>query len=75
MNLTPCPVCTVKWGKALTVGNCVCSGHISLDFKPPGRSKFPDFTPKKQVEETKETGPKIGAKERARLQKALGKPL
>lgn len=38
--MTPeCPTCAKKWGKALWAICCVCTGHVSLIFKPPGDAK------------------------------------
>lgn len=31
-----CQTCARRWGKSLTVGCCVCSGHVSLHFTMPG---------------------------------------
>lgn len=73
MNLTPCPICTVRYGKALVLGSCICNGKVSLEFKPPGRSRYPDFTSTPKTTMTTETGPKISAKEKARLEKAMGR--
>jgi hypothetical protein len=36
VTFAPCPVCTRRWGKALTIGCCVCSDHVSLSFTMPG---------------------------------------
>lgn len=70
-----CPVCSVKYGKALTVGCCVCSGHVSLTFTPPTLVYDPrhDWRPSREKMEIRDEGPKIGKKEAARLEKALGK--
>jgi hypothetical protein len=65
-----CTTCAVKYGKQLTIGCCVCSGHVPISFKGPD-PLVPRQTkqePLKQ-EEMKETGPKIGKKERERLQR------
>lgn len=34
--MTHCHVCSVKWGKLLTEGSCVCTGHVDLAFEMPG---------------------------------------
>lgn len=31
-----CEKCATKWGKQLLKTSCVCTGHVSLMFRPPG---------------------------------------
>ena len=77
MDLTPCPVCTRKWGKALVKSCCHCTGHVDLAFKPPTIIRNPKWDMNKEEAqiEAKSELPKIGRKERLRLEKALGRPL
>jgi hypothetical protein len=65
-----CKVCAVKYGKSLWQGSCICNSAVSISYKGPD-PLVPRQTkqePLKQ-EEMKETGPKIGKKERERLEK------
>jgi hypothetical protein len=65
-----CQVCGVKWGKNLVIGCCVCSGHVPISFKGPD-PLVPRQTKQEPLKQgdMKETGPKIGKKERERLEK------
>jgi hypothetical protein len=65
-----CTICAVKWGKQLWISNCCCDGSVAISYLGP-YPLVPRQTkqePLKQ-EEMKETGKRIGKKERERLEK------
>ena len=35
-----CEICWSRWGKSLWCGHCICTGHVTPVFTPPGKLDF-----------------------------------